>query len=194
MSFTNIMAQTEVHSDMQNNTPLFDIKELANCLSEAYKTTDTYKSHMQKIDSLYESAERDNVDMMMIGRYSIYIDMMYDGQLVKCMFDTGAQQNVITAKAVDKLCVQDCVDTSYAGKDKMRGIAGSIDSNGFIPYLSLSLNNYTFPSCFTVLPTENEWDCLIGILFMRFYGVSIDFDKNQLHIGKQCVPFRLADK
>lgn len=194
MYIKQIMAQSEVQISMQNNAPIFDVTELAKCLSDAYETSNAYKSHAQKIESLYELAERDNVDMMMVGRYSIYIDMICDGKIVKCMFDTGAQQNVITAKAVEKLGLHDCVDTSYAGKDKMHGIAGSIDSKGFIPYLSLSLSNYTFPTCFTVLPTENEWDCLIGILFMRFYGVSIDFDKNQLHICEQCVPFRLSDK
>ena len=188
------MVQTEEHSDMQNNTPLFDIKELANCLSEVYKTTsDIYKFHMQKINSLYESAARDNIDIMMIGKYNIYIDMMYEGEIIKCMFDTGSQKNIMTTKIVDKLGIQDCIDISFR-KDKIYGVTGSIESNGFIPYLSLSLNNYIFPSCFTVLLIEQEWNCLIGILFMRFYNVCIDFNKNQLHIGGQCIPFRLANK
>jgi hypothetical protein len=76
----------------------------------------------------------------------------------------------------------------------MMGVNGITENCGFIPYLPLSNNNFTFPLCAHVIKTTLPCDCLIGITFMRFYGVIIDFDKNTLTIGGKQISFRLDRK
>lgn len=156
------------------------------------KITDELSSifNEQHINQLYEQAEQEDIYLMRMGSYSIYIDVTFQGQTLKCMLDTGAQQNCMTLDAVNRMNLHNYVDTAHP--IKIVGVAGESMTHGFIPYLPIEIGNFTAPTCFDVTKTEKaHWDCLIGFLFMRFYKVTIDFENNLLTIGGQKVPFRL---
>ncbi len=61
-----------------------------------------------------------------------------------------------------------------------------------MPYLPVSVGNYSCPTCFEVADLGARCDCLIGILFMRYYGVVIDLEKNTLKISGNDMPFKLV--
>lgn len=172
-----------------------DIDELSRNLTESLAKSVDYQQLIKpsKIDELYEkSHEEDIVNLMRTGGYSIYVDFECEGKIINCLFDTGAQINIMTTKLVSKLGIEDCVDTTV--KTQIHGASGVVPMEGFIPYLQLNIGNYTFPACFDVTNTDAPYECIIGILFMRTYGVCIDFEKNCLHIGNLNIPFRLANK
>lgn len=172
-----------------------NIDELSRSLAESLSKSFEYQQIVKpsKIDELYQKAhEEDILNLMRMGGYSIYVDFECEGKPIKCLFDTGAQINIMTTKLVSDLGIDDRVDASI--KSQITGAAGFVSMKGFIPYLQLNIGNYVFPTCFDVADTDAPYECIIGILFMRAYGVCIDFEKNCLHIGKLNIPFRLANK
>lgn len=181
--------QTETHVDMESLA-----MSLANSLSQSLQyQTPQVKESLSKLDELYQKAYDEDIAHLMVGSYSIYVDFECKGKRIKCLFDTGAQSNIMSTKLVSELNIEDHVDTTT--KTEFRGVGGNPETtNGFIPYLQLEFGNYTFPTCFEVIKANMPYDCIIGILFMRTYGVCIDFDKNCMRIGNNNIPFRLADK
>jgi hypothetical protein len=172
-----------------------NIDELSRSLAESLAKSVEYQQIVKpsKIDELYQKAhEEDILHLMRMGGYSIYVDFEYEGKTINCLFDTGAQINIMTTNLVSKLGIEDHIDQTI--RSQITGAAGFVSMKGFIPYLQLNIGNYSFPTCFDVTDTDAPYECIIGILFMRRYGVCIDFEKNCLHIGKLNIPFRLANK
>lgn len=162
------------------------IQDLSNSYNQHIQTTD-----QRKLQKLYELYESDHIYDMMVGFYRLVVDMECCGKKITCLLDTGAQVNILYGKTVTQLNMWDCVDTST--KSDIVGVNGISQSRGFIPYLQMSIGNISFPSCFVVVEREKcDNDCIIGLMFMRFYGMCLDVGTNIVRIGSVSIPFRLA--
>lgn len=184
---------------MDSSNPTFAPEN--GCLCEApsmdfgsiiAKLSDAYDEHKRRISDLYDRVYTENLVSMTVGNYSIIVDMKFEDKTITCMFDTGAQMNVITTTTIEHLKLHDYVDNERASV--ISGAVGRAKTYGYIPYLPLSLGERACPTNFTVIDAEHPFDCIIGILFMRHYGVVIDFDKSTLSVAGEYIPFRLDNK
>lgn len=146
--------------------------------------------HRKKIEHYYDLAETENISLMSYGGYAIKFDMNIDGRIIKCILDTGCQVNCISDEVIDRLNLHEYVDTSIIGNAK--GVGGIVKTSGFIPYLPVRVGEYILPSCFVVTNMGCDCECLVGILFMRFYNILIDFANNSITISGHPFPFSLG--
>lgn len=124
------------------------------------------------------------------GRFQLIVEMKYNDTPIKCLLDTGAQQNIMSVACATRLGILDMIDREHTSK--IAGVGGLQQTYGFAPYLPISVGNYSCPTCFEVTEMEGlSCDCLIGILFMRFYGIVIDLEKNTVKISGVDMPFTL---
>lgn len=132
---------------------------------------------------LWDMAD-EHIVSMMYSRTSIYLGAMIGGQNCNCFLDTGAQNNIITTATVKKYGLESFVDKSYRGK-----VVGVGESNiiGCIPYLTLNVDGSECPCYFQVMEKVGSIDILLGLPFIMFYGVTLDFAKRKMTIGGKIV-------
>lgn len=150
-----------------------------------------FNEHENTITQMYNKAEEEDVHLMIFGGCSIHIDATLNGQKIDCVLDTGAQQNCMPLDVVERLKIHDLVDIQV--QTRMYGVGGTSKTYGLIPYLPIEIGNFVTPTCFTVMQEQRlNCDCLIGLPFLRFYKANIDFDKNQLTLSNNVIPFKLV--
>jgi hypothetical protein len=167
------------------------IRDLGAQLMQPVQPPAEQPEQLSKLDELYQQMEDGNIDYMMKGGFHIIVEMQYEDKPIKCILDTGAQKNIMDVSCMTRLGISDMVDREHVGK--IKGVGGLQQTYGFAPYIPLSVGNYSCPTCFIVSElTGLDCDCLIGILFMRFYGIVIDLDKNTVKISGVDIPFQLT--
>lgn len=142
-----------------------------------------------KLEEAYRASEMEELYDMEIGKYSVVVTMKCMEKDIVCLFDTGAQSNIMSCDAIEKFGLRDLIDTSRCAK--IVGVSGEMHAIGFIPRVTMSIGDYMCPACFTVAPLDKTYDCIIGINFMRFYGICIDFGNSQVTMKGQHIPFCL---
>ncbi len=149
---------------MGNNTTTTVSKKLKDA-------TDTYKN-LRDIEHLHELAEE--IAPMVYSRCSLYLEVTIGEKKVHALVDTGAETNIISKELVDKLGLHEFIDRTQQGQ--VKGV-GTLNSSGVIPYLEIKIDNVSCPLCFTVLDSIAQKDMIIGLPFMLFYQVKLDFEK-----------------
>lgn len=155
--------------------------DINNGLDSQDYDSDLFDERVKKLDNYYKRADIEHISDMADDKCGdlINFDMSIDGNIIKCILDTSRQINCISSDIINKYGLIEYVDTFVArGGKKIKGISGA---HGFIPYLPVYIDKYPVPSCFVV--TSMEYDCVVGISFMEFYDISIDFETTLMNIG-----------
>lgn len=167
---------------------LDDYLKLIENTTEGDKIKDiikTYKS-IQNTSHLYDMAE-DEIAPMLYSRSSLYLSINLVNKKIDALIDTGAETNIISKKIVDELGLNEYVDISQQGN--IKGV-GTSRSHGMIPYLEIRIDDISCPLCFTVLDTSINIDMIIGLPFMQFYNINLNFEKRVINImGKDIKMF-----
>lgn len=134
------------------------------------------------VDHLWDLAEQ-NIYPMVVSHCSLYIRMSINGTPINCLLDTGAEQNVISLATIDKFNLRSLVDNKFKGK--VIGV-GESTKLGILPYLELEMENGVHcPVNFTVLDNMASKDIILGLPFMMFYNVVLNFEKRTASIMGQ---------
>lgn len=121
----------------------------------------------------------DTIPEMFVPVNSILVDGKINNIPIKILFDTGADLSVISNTAVDKLNMNDMIDTQASTICK--GVNGMAMTLGELWFIELEIANNIFPVKLTVLRTDFiDYDMIIGLNFMRSYKARIDFVSNEI--------------
>ena len=161
---------------------MVDIEQLTKGLSESFS--------QNVVEKLWESAVREGIEVMLVGAFSINVEMWINGptcgEKVISLLDTGAQSNLISLSLIEKLGLQHHIDTHYV--PKLMGLGGKTQTYGLLPYIETYMNGHMIPLSFTVVDQTPNDHPILGIAFMRFYGVAIDFNTNKMTLGDKDIP------
>ena len=156
--------------NMQMNNMLQNLIELYNEEQKKQETT----------NHLWDLAEQ-NILPMIFSRCTVNIDLKLNNHKLRCFLDTGSHINVISEKLIKQLNLESFVDRTYKGE--VSGV-GKSQINGCIPYIELEFNNHIMlPSNFHVMNDIGSHDILLGLPFMTFYQVNLDFQKRKAKIS-----------
>ncbi|KAJ9085342.1 DNA damage-inducible protein 1 [Entomophthora muscae] len=113
-----------------------------------------------------------------------YADIFVNKLKVKAIIDTGAPINIVSSKLVRQMGLTLDIDHK-----KQYGTAGldCITTQGAYSTLPLRFGSLAVSAPDIVLPNEN-YNILIGTLFMQHYGVKTDLENNVLEILEQTIP------
>jgi hypothetical protein len=131
------------------------------------------------IDSLWGMAE-ETILPMLISKTSLYIQVKFGDVKVKCLLDTGAEDNVIDYSLVKTLGLHEYIDTTHIS---LIGGVGHNVTVGKIPYTEIEIDGDRYPVCFTVMNIGIRKDCpILGLPFMFYYKTIIDLTSRTLNI------------
>ena len=138
--------------------------------------------HENKIEELYQKSHE--FGMLYTGN-SICIECTINGYNVECILDTGAEGNLISNNIVKNLHIENYVD--YSLKTNCLGATGSGTTDGFVPYIPMFCGNIECPTNFVVSGFNH---ILLGVPFLKYYNVKIDYENNIIEIKGHKVPFK----
>ncbi|KAJ9053707.1 DNA damage-inducible protein 1 [Entomophthora muscae] len=152
---------------------------------------ETMKDHHPKLcDSIVKFlSTANNLNIHLVNNidssYSecTYADIFVNKLKVRAIIDTGAPINIVSSKLVRQMWLAPDIDHK-----KSYGTAG-LDctiAQGAYSVLLLRFGSLAVSAPAIVLPNEN-YDILIGTLFMRQYGVKTDLENNILKILGQAI-------
>jgi hypothetical protein len=150
---------------------------------------DSNRKEIIKTEHLWVSAD-ENIMPMLYCRTSIYLTIEICGRKVKCLLDTGAQNNIITRTLVNELQLDSFVDNSY--KCKVVGV-GTSEITGIIPYIEVTIDKVHCPLYFNVMDKVGSFEAILGLPFMMFYKVQLDFGTNKMKIMGQSVDMHVKE-
>jgi hypothetical protein len=123
---------------------------------------------------------------MLIPVKSIYLNGKLNNKPVKILFDTGATVNCIYKSTAINLGLENIIDNQLVSN--INGINGNQTSIGTIWYTEIELNFITSENENTIAfiglnlvviddekNTDNNFDIIFGMSFMKSYNVNIDF-------------------
>ncbi|KAJ9053423.1 DNA damage-inducible protein 1 [Entomophthora muscae] len=113
-----------------------------------------------------------------------HTDIFVNKLKVRAIIDTGAPINIVSSKLVRQMGLAPDIDHK-----KSYGTAGldCTTAQGAYSMLPLRFGSLAVSAPAIVLPNEN-YNILIGTLFMQQYGVKTDLENNVLEILGQAVP------
>jgi hypothetical protein len=126
----------------------------------------------------------ENILPMITSHTSLYVKTKIRDNEIICLLDTGAEDNVIDPELAHKLGLTEYIDTRKASL--MMGVGKNLTS-GKIMYLDIEIGGDIFPLCFTVMDMAIKKNHpIIGLPFMMFYKIKLDFDLRKMWImGKE---------
>lgn len=135
---------------------------------------------LQKTEHLWISAD-EQIMPMLYCRTSIYLTIELCGRKIKCLLDTGAQNNILKQSIVDELKLQSFVDYGY--KTKIIGVGeNQSKSEGLIPYIECTIGSVNVPLYFQIMEKVTSYDAILGLPFMLFYRVQLDFATKKMKL------------
>ncbi|KAJ9082710.1 DNA damage-inducible protein 1 [Entomophthora muscae] len=153
---------------------------------------DTMKDHQPKLcDIIVEFlSTAKNLDIHLVNNigssYSecTYTDIFVNKLKVQAIINTGAPTNIVSSKLVWQMGLAPDIDHK-----KLYGTAGlaCTIAQGAYSALPFCFGSMAVSAPAKVLPNEN-YNILIGTLFMRQYGVKTDHENNVLKILGQAIP------
>lgn len=118
---------------------------------------------------------------MITSRCSVYIALKLNGKNIKCLLDTGAEDNIISKKLINELNLESMIDIRVHGNAIGVGV-NKIE--GIIPYVELEMENGV--GCPVSLSVMNisllNSEIILGLPFMMFYNVVLNFEKRTASI------------
>jgi hypothetical protein len=169
--YTDGLITTEEIIEQYSNQPKSKVEEKSNDL--------------RKTDHLWISAD-EHIMPMLHCRTSIYLEIKICDKKIRCLLDTGAQNNIIKRSIIDELKLGSFVDESY--KCKVIGVGENTGQiNGIMPYIEVHIGNVLVPLYFNVMEKVASTDVILGLPFMMFYRVQLDFATNKMTIMGQTV-------
>jgi hypothetical protein len=168
-----------------------DVSEIMNEVIREANEAKKKRENKQKTDDLLEQERTyhlwemadENILGMITSRTSIFLDVTIGREKVRCLLDTGAQNNIITMDIIKKCGLESFVDRSY--RTKVIGV-GESNIIGCIPYITINIDGVECPCYFQVMDKIASKDILLGLPFMMFYQVVLDFKKQKMIIsGKE---------
>ncbi len=179
----------EFLKDMPQNSSTENIELFNNLLDNIdfiQKTSTDFKKlkeeikEEEKTNHLWDLAEQ-NILPMIFSRCTVNIDLKLNNHKLRCFLDTGSHINVISEKLIKQLNLESFVDRTHKGE--VSGV-GQSQINGCIPYIELEFNNHIMlPSNFHIMDSIGSHDILLGLPFMTFYQVNLDFQKRKAKIS-----------
>ena len=161
-----------------NMNPIdFIARELAN----AY----IYHKDSDRINKLDDKADEEGTFTDMMGSCKILIECSINDHKLKCLLDTGAETCVLDADVASKMGINEYIDQTDT--HLVSGVSGQFRTDGYIPYIPITIGDYEYPTSFTVMHMSS--DCIIGINFMRKNGMTINFETNMISIKNMKIPF-----
>ena len=191
----DIMIEQALSSSLQNQTQ--SIEQIKPIEQNKEQNKDQDKNHCgndkcsgdcnkkREYNELHESLwtmAGENIEPLIYSHCSATVKAVIGDQEVECILDTGAQTNVISFDLIKKLDLESYIDKNFKGK--IVGV-GSGDRIGIIPYLEIRFNEIHVASNFTILDSSqshNNTFVLIGMPFMMFYKMKLDFEKSKMNI------------
>lgn len=150
----------------------------------------TEQEHDAFIESLYYKMETEILPMD-ISKFSIRLPVNINGNTIECLIDTGASINIISSEIVKKAELWYCVDKKI--KTNLVGV-GSIKTHGFIPYLDVEIAGSKYPLSATVADLHSETQMILGISFLSYYQVTLDFKNRKVSINGKPTHFKICQK
>lgn len=152
----------------------------------ALKVALTCAKHEQPnplVETLWHMA-KETILPMIISKTSLYILVKFDDKEVKCLLDTGAEENIIDQSLVTSLGLHEYIDTTEISL--ISGVGHNV-TIGKIPYTEIEIEGDIYPVCFTVMNIGVHKDRpILGLPFMCYYKTIIDLSSRTLNImGKQ---------
>lgn len=194
----------------------FDQKTIEQYIMNSTKTPEAALSNLnlisdekapnQQCNELLEHLHQlanEHIEPLIVSRCSVKVIASFGhdtSKTVKCILDTGAESNIMTHDIAKELGLQDYIDTKYVGK--IHGIgAGNII--GYIPYVVFNIGSIELKSNFLILdnsvsnPNKEKKSgikcVLLGMPFMMFYGIELNFKQSVLTISDQVVKMIIED-
>ena len=123
----------------------------------------------------------------------LYVDVEFNGIIVKAIVDSGAQMTIMSAACAEKCNLMRLLDTRRSGE--ARGI-GSAKILGKVHLAQMKIGKSFFPLSITILESNNV-EFLLGLDMLRRYQALIDLGDNVLRMRTtdfiESVPF-LSEK
>ncbi|KAJ9051597.1 DNA damage-inducible protein 1 [Entomophthora muscae] len=153
---------------------------------------ETMKNHHPELCDIIVKflSTADNLDLHLVNNigsfYSecTYADIFVNKLKVQAIINTGAPINIVSSKLVWQMGLAPDID-----HNKQYGTAGldCITAQGAYSALPLRFGSLAVSAPAIVLPNEN-YNILIGTLFMRQYGVKTDLKNDVFKILGQAIP------
>jgi len=142
-----------------------------------------------KVNNEINNKIKDNFNLgeKLISDMSLPINLIYvDGKInnikIKILFDCGSNSNYILKSKIKEANLDEIVDINY--KVKVKGLNSNKQTCGRISYTEIQFNeeyNTFFGLNLMIIDDTNieknkyNFDLILGINFMKFYNVNIDF-------------------
>ena len=145
--------------------------------------------HKDFINSLHYKMETEILPMS-VSSFSIQLVVNINGHPVQCLIDTGATTNIISSSIVKKVGLEYCVDKTI--KANLVGV-GSQKSPGLIPYFDIEIENVKYPICAMVADLNCKTQMILGISFLSYYQVTLDFKNRKVLINGNSTIFKTME-
>ena len=127
----------------------------------------------------FERAINEIPDMLVISE-PLYINGYINCKPVKILIDTGASSSIIYNSTINRLNLNDKVDSTY--KTLLSGIGLEV-SVGRIWYTNLQMSDYNFPVSLVVSNNDiNNIDIILGMNFLKACNAILDLKNMMLQI------------
>ncbi len=151
-----------------------DNSQMDNIIQNLIQSYNEQQKQYETTSHLWDLAEQ-NILPMVFSKCSIHIELKLNNNKIRCFLDTGSHINVISENLIKKIKLESFVDRTHKGE--VSGV-GKSQINGCIPYIELEFNNnIMLPSNFYVMNDIGSHEILLGLPFMTFYQVNLNFEK-----------------
>ena len=137
-------------------------------------------NNISNVDLFYNT-----IPGFIIPQNLILFDIHINDYKLKAMIDTGSTKSIIFNKTIKKCNLNNIVDRSNL--NMLTSANGNIKSTGKIWYLDVLIDKYSIPASFDILEKGiDNFDIILGLDFLTFYNVSIDFKYRKLILDDRC--------
>ena len=146
----------------------------------------------EKKEHLWLVADNRHITIQIHSLFSILCDIVIHEKHYDGLLDTGAQCNIISKNIIDELKIEHFVDKTFCPKITCEN--GKITkAYGIIPFLNIILDGNSTPTCFVVVDHYLS-SIIIGLPFMFFYNMKLDFHSNKIYLNEKEINFKFNDK
>lgn len=170
----------ESNSGTNTNQSFSEINQSVGEINQSVAETHAENKQNELHLASYEMALH-TIPEMLVPTNMIILNGELNDLPVKILLDTGASTSVIFNHAVDRLLLNDLIDTEQSAE--LRGI-GTERSLGQIWYIELKLNGNIYP--ISLIASTNkitEFDMILGINFLQSYGAVLNFKDRTLTLN-----------
>lgn len=179
-----------LNDDINNMDNLLNQTNILNQTNDNILNQIENKSkHNQLHESMYEMA-LNTIPEMLVPINMIILNGELNDLPVKILLDTGASSSVIFNNSIDRLSLNELIDTEQSSE--LRGI-GTEKSLGQIWYIELKLDGNIYPISLIASTNQiTDFDMILGINFLQSYDAVLNFkDRTLILNSKYTIKFKL---